>query len=68
MLLPSKPNTTTMAVLVSQDSRRAHLMWLEQVLEFVLVHRLRKVGDIEVGVAFIGESLELRVERLLQGV
>ena len=63
--LPSKANTTTVTVLVSQDSRGAHLVWLEQVLELVFVHRFREVGDVEVGVALVGESLELRVERLL---
>ena len=42
-------------------------MWLEQVLKFMLVHGLGKVGDVEVGVALVGEGLELRVERLLWG-
>ena len=40
-------------------------MWLEQVLKFMFVHGLGKVGHVEVGVALIGEGLELRVERLL---
>lgn len=39
-------------------------MWLEEVGELVLVHGLRKVGHVEVGVTFVGEGLELRVEGL----
>lgn len=37
----------------------------EEVAEVMLVHGLREVGNVEVGVLFIGECLELRVERFL---
>lgn len=60
--LPSKSNTTAVAVLVSQDARRAHLVWIEQVLELMLVHRLWEVGNVKVGVVLIGECLEFRIE------
>lgn len=39
-------------------------MWLEEIGQLVLVHGLRKVGHVEVGVSFVGEGLQLRVERL----
>jgi len=37
----------------------------KEVAEVMLVHALREVGDVEVGVLFIGECLEFRVEGLL---
>lgn len=40
----------------------------EEVGELVLIHRLGQVGDVEVGVTFVGECLELRVEGLLMKV
>jgi hypothetical protein len=40
-------------------------MWQEQILKLVLVHRLWKIGHVEVGVVLVREGLELRVERLL---
>ena len=45
-----------------------HLMRSEQLSKLVLVHRLRQVRDVEVGIALIGEGLELRVERFLLDV
>jgi len=48
-----------MAVPVTKDSRRAHLVWRKEIAEVVLVHALREVGNVEVGVLFVGECLEL---------
>ena len=63
--LPCESNTAAMAVPVTENARRAHLVRREEVAEVMLVHGLREVGNVEVGVLFIGECLELRVERLL---
>lgn len=63
--LPCESNTTAMAVPVTKDARRAHLVRCEEVAEIVLVHGLREVGNVEVGVLFVGECLELRVEGFL---
>lgn len=38
----------------------------EEVAQLMLIHALGKVGDVEVGVLLVRESLELRVEGLLQ--
>lgn len=62
--IPSKSDATTVTVLVAEDARRADLVWSEKVGELVLVHRLGKVGHVEVGVTLIGKCLELRVEGL----
>lgn len=48
-----------MATLQPQDTRRAHLVRVEELSEIVLVHRLRQIRDVEVGVELIGESLQL---------
>jgi hypothetical protein len=63
---PSEADAAAMAILVTQDARRADLVRCEELGELVLVHRLGQVGDVKVGVALIGEGLELRVERLLR--
>jgi hypothetical protein len=65
--LPRESNTAAVTVPVTKDARRAHLVRREEVAEIVLVHGLREVGNIEVGVLFVGERLELRVEGLLLG-
>lgn len=51
-----------MTVLVAEDARRADLVRSKQVGELMLVHRLGKVGHVEVGVTLVGKCLELRVE------
>ena len=66
--LPRKPNTAAVAVLVAKNARRAHLVRRKEVAEVMLVHGLREVGDVEVGVLFVGECLELGVERFLMKV
>ena len=67
-IIPSKANTTTVTVLVTEDARRGHLVWREKLGELVLVHRLRQVRDVQVGVVIIRERLELAVERFLHKV
>jgi hypothetical protein len=57
-----------MAVPVTKNARRAHLVRREEVAEIMLVHGLREVGNVEVGVLFVGERLELRVEGFLVDV
>ena len=66
--LPCESNTAAVAVPVTKNARRAHLVWGKEVAEVVLIHGLREVGNVEVGVLFIGECLELRVEGLLVSV
>lgn len=53
-----------MTILVAEDARGADLVRSKQVGELVLIHRLGKVGHVEVGVTLIGKCLELRVEGL----
>lgn len=43
-------------------------MRCKEVAEVVLIHGLREVGNVEVGVLFIGKCLELRVEGFLMKV
>lgn len=43
-------------------------MRCKEVAEVVLIHGLREVGNVEVGVLFIGKRLELRVEGFLMKV
>lgn len=62
---PSEAYTTTIAVLVTQDARRSHLVRRKKLAELVLIHRLREVGDVEVCVSLVREGLELGVERFL---
>jgi hypothetical protein len=66
--VPCKTNTAAMAVPVAKDASRAHLVRSKKVAKLVLVHALREVRHIEVGVELIGEGLELRVEGLLEEV
>jgi hypothetical protein len=54
-----------MAVPVAKNARGAHLVRRKEVAEVMLVHRLREVGNVEVGVLFVGECLELGVEGFL---
>ena len=61
---PSEANSTAVARLVAENSRRADLVRCEELGELVLVHRLGEVGDVEVRVVFVGKGLELGVERL----
>lgn len=61
--IPRETNTAAMSVLVTQDARGAHLVWCKELGQLVLVHRLGQVGDVKVGVALVGEGLQLRVER-----
>lgn len=63
--IPSKADTTTMAILVSKDTGGADLVWREEIRKLMLIHALWKVGDVEIGVLLVCEGLELRVERLL---
>ena len=65
-ILPGEANSAAVAVLVTKNARRADRVRFEKVTEFVLVHRFRKVGHVEVGVALVGKRLELRVEGLLK--
>lgn len=60
----SKANTTAIALAVTKDAGRADLVWCEDAGKIMLVHGTRNVGHIQVGVAFVGELLELGVERL----
>ena len=55
-----------MSILVTQDTGGADIVRDKQLFELVLVHRLRKVGHVEIGITFVLEGLELRVEGLLQ--
>jgi hypothetical protein len=57
-----------MAVLVTEDTSRADLVWSKEVAKLMLVHALREVGHVEVGVELVGEGLELRVERFLNNM
>lgn len=43
-------------------------MRCKEVAEVVLIHGLWEVGNVEVGVLFIGKCLELRVEGFLMKV
>jgi hypothetical protein len=56
------------AVPVAKNARRAHFVRCKEVAEVVLIHGLREVGNVEVGVLFIGKRLELRVEGFLMKV
>lgn len=60
--LPCKADATTNAVPVTKDAGGAHLVRSKEVTETVFVHALWQIGDIEVGVGLVRESLELRVE------
>ena len=51
-----------MAILVSKDAGRHHLMWSKEVAELVLVHGLGQVRDVEIGVLLIGEGLQFGIE------
>lgn len=57
-----------MTVPVAKNARRAHLVRCKEVAEVVLIHGLWEVGNVEVGVLFIGKCLELRVEGFLMKV
>jgi hypothetical protein len=63
---PSEADATTMSDLVTENTCGCNIVWLEQLGEIMLVHVLRQVGDVEVRVVLVRESLELGVERLLQ--
>jgi hypothetical protein len=63
--VPCKANAAAMAVPVTKDASGADLVWSKEVAKLVLVHALREVRHIEVGVELIGKGLELRVEGLL---
>jgi hypothetical protein len=56
--LPCKANTTSTALSVAKDASRADFVGSKEVSKRVLVHGLRQVGDVEVGVLFVGERLE----------
>ena len=62
---PSKANATAVAILVPQDARRGDIVRGKELCELVLVHRLRQVRDVEIGVALVLKGLELGIERLL---
>ena len=66
--LPCESNAAAVAVPVAKNARRAHLMRCKEVAEVVLIHGLWEVGDVEVGVLFVGKRLELRVEGFLAKV
>jgi hypothetical protein len=66
--VPCKTNAAAMAIPVTKNASRAHLVRSKEVAKLVLVHALREVRHIEVGVELIGEGLELRVEGLLEEV
>jgi hypothetical protein len=63
--LPCKANTTSSALSVAKDASRANLVGSKEVSKRMLVHGLRQVGDVEVGVLLVRERLQLRVEGLL---
>jgi hypothetical protein len=63
--LPSKANTTAAALSVAKDPSRADLVRSKEISKGVLIHGLRQVGDVKVGVLFVGKGLELGVERFL---
>jgi hypothetical protein len=48
-----------MAIPVTKDARRADLVGSKEVAKLVLVHALREVRHVEVGVQLIGKCLEL---------
>ena len=56
--LPCKADTTSTALSVAKDASRADFVGSKEVSKRVLVHGLRQVGDVEVGVLFVGERLE----------
>ena len=66
--LPGESNTAAVAVPVAKNARRAHLVRCKEVAEVMLIHGLREVGHVEVGVLFVGKRLELRVEGFLAKV
>ena len=66
--LPSKANATTSAGRVSEYPARTHLVRCEDGSEFMLVHVLWDVGHVKIGVALVGELLELGVEGFLKRV
>ena len=63
--LPCKTNTTSTALSVAKDASRADFVRSKEVSKRVLVHGFGQVGDVEVGVLFVRERLELRVEGFL---
>jgi hypothetical protein len=63
--LPCKANTASTALSVAKDASGADFVRSKEVSKRVLVHGLGQVGDVEVGVLFVRERLELRVEGFL---
>ncbi len=63
-LKASEANATTNAASVAQDAAGAHLVRRKDRREFMLVHVLGQVGDVKVGVAFVGKLLQLCIEGL----
>ena len=63
--VPCESDAAAVAVPVAKNARRAHFVRCKEVAEVVLIHGLWEVGDVEVGVLFVGKRLELGVERLL---
>ena len=66
--VPSEANATTVAVLVPENASGANLVRGEQVAELVLIHTLRQVGNVKVGVTLVRKRLQLGVEGLLRNV
>jgi hypothetical protein len=60
--LPSKADPTASTGRVPEDPARADLVRCEDGGEFMLVHVLGDVGYVKIGVALVGELLELGVE------
>jgi hypothetical protein len=60
--LPSKADTAASPGRVPEDPARADLVGRENGGEFMLVHVLGDVGYVKIGVALVGELLELGVE------
>ena len=63
--VPCESDAAAVAVPAAKNARRAHLVRCKEVAEVVLIHGLWEVGDVEVGVLFVGKRLELGVERFL---
>ena len=66
--VPCESDAAAVAVPVAKNARRAHLVRCKEVAEVVLIHGLWEVGDVEVGVLFVGKRLELGVEGFLMKV
>jgi len=63
-VLPGETNSATIGRFVTKHLRRANFVRKEAAGQFMFVHVLWDIGDVQVRVRFVGEFLELRIEGL----